>query len=343
MRALTIISALATVCFTQLVEGQNSESGLLAVYPDKYHGRITASGVPYDVNNLSAAHATLPLGSFLRVANFDTGRMVDVKITDRKSRDGRLVTLSRAAAQHIGLQPNRTAPGSILPITGIALPTAQTQARPPARGIIPVSGAAGATGGAVAQQNSRSFKPFSGFRKDPMYDAVNNPNAAINQGMSNGTQMAQNRVQEKSGGLFKNGLFGKRAPKHADIQPIASASRYPAETMPLYSPTNGGAIPNPGGGAVVQPAAVPRAPSVGSQPASVYRVQFGAFRNHANARELYNVLGQSGIATSIIPSHSNGLNIVMLNGSFRTSQEANRWIDQEMARRGWRERPAVVR
>ena len=67
-------------------------------YGEPFHGRLTASGRVYDMDEMTAAHKTLPLGTVLLVTNPATGRSVDVWITDRGPYvDGRDIDLSRAA------------------------------------------------------------------------------------------------------------------------------------------------------------------------------------------------------------------------------------------------------
>jgi rare lipoprotein A len=85
--------------------------GVASWYGYPHHGRITASGRRFDMYELTAAHRTLPLGTRLRVTNLIDGRSVIVTITDRgpfvKSR---LIDLSYAAAQEIGMILRGTAP-----------------------------------------------------------------------------------------------------------------------------------------------------------------------------------------------------------------------------------------
>lgn len=66
-------------------------------------GRLTTSGERYDIFRLTAASADLPLNSFVAVTNPETGQSVVVRINDRKPADGRMLTLSMAAAKRIGL------------------------------------------------------------------------------------------------------------------------------------------------------------------------------------------------------------------------------------------------
>jgi rare lipoprotein A len=73
-------------------------------YGAELHGNPTASGEPFDMNGLTAAHRTLPLGSRARVTNLTNGRQVVVRINDRgPGRSGVMIDLSRGAADAIGM------------------------------------------------------------------------------------------------------------------------------------------------------------------------------------------------------------------------------------------------
>lgn len=97
------------------LQAQVTESGRLTVYPDTAEGRMTSSGALYSGSALTAAHASLPMGTAVRVASFDTGRMVDVVVNDRKPGDASVIVLSRAAADQLGIQPGGVANGAVHP------------------------------------------------------------------------------------------------------------------------------------------------------------------------------------------------------------------------------------
>jgi rare lipoprotein A len=78
---------------------------------DAPHGRTTASGETYDMNQLTAAHRTLPLGTKVLVTNLKNGRAVEVRINDRgPSIEGRIIDLSYAAARELGAVSGGTIP-----------------------------------------------------------------------------------------------------------------------------------------------------------------------------------------------------------------------------------------
>ncbi len=79
------------------------ERGLASWYGKEFDGLPTASGETFRPEKVSAAHRTLPLGTVVDVTNEKNGRTVRVKINDRGPFvAGRIVDLSKAAAQEIG-------------------------------------------------------------------------------------------------------------------------------------------------------------------------------------------------------------------------------------------------
>lgn len=80
------------------------QTGVASWYGEPFHGRITASGERYDQEGLTAAHRSLPFGTWVRVENMDNDRSVRVRITDRGPFvDDRIIDLSRAAARSLRL------------------------------------------------------------------------------------------------------------------------------------------------------------------------------------------------------------------------------------------------
>jgi rare lipoprotein A len=75
-------SAVATTAVKQ-VHVRPYQVGTASWYGDYFEGRPTASGEPYNMYDLTAAHPTLPLGTFVRVTNLHNGRSVIVRVNDR--------------------------------------------------------------------------------------------------------------------------------------------------------------------------------------------------------------------------------------------------------------------
>lgn len=78
--------------------------GRASYYGKEFAGRATASGEPFDPDDLTAAHRTLPFGTRVRVTNLANGRSVVVRINDRGPyAAGRIIDVSRAAAERLGM------------------------------------------------------------------------------------------------------------------------------------------------------------------------------------------------------------------------------------------------
>lgn len=86
------------------------ETGVSSWYGQKFHGRKTANGETYNMNDLTAAHRTLPMPSMVRVINLKNGRSLKLRINDRGPfARGRIIDVSRRAAQLLGFQREGTA------------------------------------------------------------------------------------------------------------------------------------------------------------------------------------------------------------------------------------------
>lgn len=80
------------------------QRGLASWYGRKFQGQKTASGEPYDMFKMTAAHKTLPIPSYAKVTNLANGKSVVVRINDRGPfHANRIIDLSYAAAAKIGI------------------------------------------------------------------------------------------------------------------------------------------------------------------------------------------------------------------------------------------------
>ena len=106
LTAAVILVAASLGCATTgpLAGGRSEEVGLASYYGREHDGRRTASGEIFDMNEMTAAHRTLPFGTRVRVTDLANGRQVTVRINDRGPfRRGRIVDLSYAAARKLGI------------------------------------------------------------------------------------------------------------------------------------------------------------------------------------------------------------------------------------------------
>ncbi len=94
----------------QVAKAKPYQIGTASWYGENFEGKPTASGEPYDMHDMTAAHLKLPIGSFVKVTNLRNGKAVVVRINDRGPIvPGRIIDLSYGAAQalqirHSGLQ-----------------------------------------------------------------------------------------------------------------------------------------------------------------------------------------------------------------------------------------------
>ncbi len=106
---LCMVAVMLPAC-TCLPKGQADldvgmkERGIASWYGEDFHGWVTASGEIYDMESLSGAHRTLPLGTVVRVTNVENGKQTRVRINDRGPYvNGRILDLSYAAARKLGM------------------------------------------------------------------------------------------------------------------------------------------------------------------------------------------------------------------------------------------------
>jgi rare lipoprotein A (peptidoglycan hydrolase) len=89
------------------------EEGIASWYGQEFNERATASGEIFDASQHTAAHPTLPFGTLLTVTNKDNGKRVMVRVNDRfrlPNNQGRIIDISRAAAEQLDLISSGTAP-----------------------------------------------------------------------------------------------------------------------------------------------------------------------------------------------------------------------------------------
>lgn len=95
------------------------QTGLASVASDVRAGRRTANGEVHDPSALMAAHRTLQLPAIVRVTNLEVGRELEVRVNDRgPGNPGRVVELSRRAAELLGIPPGGTAQVRIAVVQG---------------------------------------------------------------------------------------------------------------------------------------------------------------------------------------------------------------------------------
>lgn len=152
------------------VPGQ-AETGLASWYGggDGFEGKPTASGEILDGRKLTAAHRTLPLGTYVEVVNTLTGQTVRVKINDRGPFvKGRIIDLSREAARELGVIGPGVAP---VRVTVVAPGPAVLEVSPTGRWGVQVGSFASAYRGETLAEKLRAAgrpvytEPFGGLTR----------------------------------------------------------------------------------------------------------------------------------------------------------------------------------
>jgi rare lipoprotein A len=87
------------------VDYRYDETGMASWYGEQFEGRLTANGELFNLNQLTAAHRTLPMPSIVEVINLQNGRALRLRVNDRGPfADSRIIDLSRRAAQLLGFE-----------------------------------------------------------------------------------------------------------------------------------------------------------------------------------------------------------------------------------------------
>jgi rare lipoprotein A len=97
------------------------QDGIASWYGKEFHGRNTSNGEIYDMHAMTAAHKTLPLGTYVRVQNKNNNKEVILRVNDRGPFvKNRIIDLSYTAAKKLGA----IGPGTI-PVKVTALGAAE--------------------------------------------------------------------------------------------------------------------------------------------------------------------------------------------------------------------------
>jgi rare lipoprotein A len=143
------------VWYTPKVDYNYDETGTASWYGPGFDRQPTADGEIYDMNQVSAAHKTLPLPSVVEVTNLQNGRALRVRVNDRGPFvDGRLIDMSRRSAQLLGFEGSGTAPVRVRIIKDESIRVAEAAMR-------------GELGGVALAQAAPSYVATPGARTAP--------------------------------------------------------------------------------------------------------------------------------------------------------------------------------
>lgn len=126
---LTVALALSAAACARLPYAPKSgvEVGVASWYGQEFHGRPTSSREVFDMNDMTAAHRTLPFGTHVMVTNLENDRSVVVRINDRGPFvRGRVIDLSYAAARVLGVVGPGTARVRVETLSGFREPALES-------------------------------------------------------------------------------------------------------------------------------------------------------------------------------------------------------------------------
>ena len=111
------------------------EQGIASWYGPDFHGELTSTRETYDMYQMTAAHKTLPLPTWVEVTNLENGRKVRLRVNDRGPfKDDRIIDLSYAAALKLDVVRNGTARVEVRAVQGPAAPPVRMAAAPATEG-----------------------------------------------------------------------------------------------------------------------------------------------------------------------------------------------------------------
>lgn len=150
-----------------------TQTGRASWYGKQFHGRRTSSGEPYNMFKMTAAHKRLPIPSYVRVTNLDTGKQVIVRVNDRGPfHDGRIIDLSYVAARRLDVVAHGSVPVRIETVTPATLKAEKNTSNRPAQ-------RASASQPYRRQSKSNSRAASASAPVAPASSALNTPGRAI--------------------------------------------------------------------------------------------------------------------------------------------------------------------
>ncbi|WP_430398417.1 septal ring lytic transglycosylase RlpA family protein [Ferrovibrio sp.] len=241
------------------------ETGIGSWYGEQFHGRATANGEIFDMNEVTAAHTTLPMPSLVRVTNLENGRSIVVRVNDRGPYvNSRVIDLSRRSAQLLGYDRQGTAKVRVQYI-----------------GPAPLADGSVAVASAAAQRSGNEERPAASPRGAVVSEALAPPPSP------RGNNAARNSSSP-------NVVDAATSSQPSSVQIMATANQGQAGT-PAASNTPRA---NPSAELARQPVQTVSVPGA----KNIY-VQVGAFTQHENASRAAAALsnyGRVGISSRVV-------------------------------------------
>jgi rare lipoprotein A len=348
------------VWYYPAVDYDYDRTGVASWYGEAFEGRLTANGEIFDLNDLTAAHTTLPMPSVVQVTNLENGRSIRLRVNDRGPFiDGRLIDVSRRAAQLLGFETQGTAFVRVTILKDESIAAAAEAMRNGGQALLaqasaaaPPALASGYSAAATTPPMSGSVTPLAARAKIERREA---PPPLRKVAMPKLRQRAPNlsRLATASGTEERLSPSSARTPSrgslmHAavmssppSLMPIPPASQTPpprrhrfaliapaeaAEFPPFRSQTRKADFAASASLVAKMPPSVPKVAVRATAPAGQIFVQAGAFSRRENAERV-----ESGIArlgrVRVTAASVNGVAIYRVRlGPFESAEQARRLL-----------------
>jgi rare lipoprotein A len=286
---------IAGVWYYPKVDYDYDETGIASWYGEQFHAKQTANGEIFDMNEVSAAHKTLPLPSLVRVTNLENGRSMVIRVNDRGPfAPGRIIDLSRRSAQLLGTDRSGLARVrvQILGDESRAIADAMTRGRP--EPVMVASAAAASTASDAVPVQVRPDVPNAAPRASVAVQALPLPASG-----SAATPAPPVAVAPAPSGVMAEASAGAVARQVAALTPPQpNVTTVPVVPTEIY--VQAGAFQNvqnairlSGQLATIGRATVSPKPIRGQ---TLYRVRFGPFLTVDEADQTLNRVIQAGFA-----------------------------------------------
>lgn len=304
------------VWYYPAVDYDYDRTGIASWYGEEFEGRLTANGEIFDLNQLTAAHTTLPMPSIVQVTNLENGRSLQLRVNDRGPFvDGRLIDVTRRAAQLLGFENQGTTRVRVQVLRDESIAAAEAATHDSGQVLVADVGAATA---AVSAPAAAARHPVhSAPRPAPMrpipHLAAPRQSAQIAMGRSETLPPRQIRP-----------IMPIAAPGRSQFALISSAEaaeRPRARARPLKSDIVAASVSVP-----QKPLVAPRIATGANRTLGRIYVQAGAFSLRDNARRVGSRIARLG-SVQVTATLVKGVEIYRVRlGPLENAQQANRLL-----------------
>lgn len=318
------------VWYYPAVDYNYDKTGVASWYGGEFVGRLTANGEIFDLNRLTAANTTLPMPSIVQVTNLQNGRSLRLRVNDRGPFvDGRLIDVSRRAAQLLGFEAQGTAPVEVKIVKDASIRVAEEAMRnsgqvlladaAPAAATAAVGPPAASSASAAASTMTRSETAPRTVARAPMPQPSRRPSRlpAMAQVAPTALPARASDAPRRSGGTYAAlSRFSLIAPAEAAPLPAPLASARERDTLAAPTRTREKALSRPWSGATAS-----------DSPGRLY-VQAGAFSRRDNAQRVQTRIAPLG-SVRVMSVAVNGVQVYRVRlGPLENVEQADRLLQR---------------